>query len=103
MILPVLGDRLVEELTSDEIRKWFADYAESPGLIRAKANGERKERPVEGDEAIRRRHDANRLLTILKAALNLAFNEEKVQSDLAWKRVKPYKGVDGTAGPLSFS
>ena len=97
MILPALGDRLVEELTSDEIRKWFADYAERPGLIRAKANGERKERPpVEGDEAIRRRQSsANRLLTILKAALNLAFNEEKVQSDLAWKRVKPYKGVDG--------
>lgn len=97
LILPVLGDKLVDDLTSDDIRKWIADYAERPALIRPKASGERKARPaLNGDrEAIRRRQSsANRLLTILKAALNLAFNEGRVNSNLAWARVKPYHGVD---------
>jgi hypothetical protein len=97
LILPVLGDKRVEELTSEELRTCIADYAERPALIRPKANGKRKERaPLAGDrEAIRRRQSsASRLLTILKAALNLAFNEGSVHSNLAWKRVKPYHGVD---------
>lgn len=97
LILPTLGDKLVAELESDDIRKWIADYAERPALIRPKKNGKRKERaPLGTDrEAIRRRRaSANRLLTIFKAAMNLAFDDERVDSNLAWKRVKPYLGVD---------
>ena len=37
---------------------------------------------------------ANRVWTVLRAALNLAFNEGKVSSDKEWRRVKPFKDVD---------
>ena len=42
----------------------------------------------------RRRSSANRVLTILKAALNHAFHDGKVASDAAWRKVKPFHGVD---------
>jgi integrase len=43
----------------------------------------------------RRQATANRVLTVLKAALNHAFNDSKVPSDAAWRKVKRFKGVDG--------
>src|ERR1700732_2568580 len=46
-------------------------------------------------EAIRaRRSTANRLLTILKAALNHAFREGKTASDEPWRKVKPFREAD---------
>ena len=42
----------------------------------------------------RRRSTANRLLTILKAALNHAFHDGRVLSDDAWRKAKPYREVD---------
>src|SRR6202040_2613989 len=41
-----------------------------------------------------RRATANRNLTILRAALNQAFRVGKVNSDVAWRTVKPFHGVD---------
>jgi len=37
---------------------------------------------------------ANRVPTILKAALNHAWKVGQVVSDDAWRRTKPFKGVD---------
>lgn len=34
------------------------------------------------------------MLSVLKAALNRAFEEGKVPSDDAWRRVKPFRSVD---------
>ena len=43
----------------------------------------------------RRRATANRILSILKAALNLAFHEKDgVDDDREWRRVKPFREVD---------
>ena len=43
----------------------------------------------------RRRSSANRVLTILKAALNHAYDEQHVASNDAWgRRVKPFRDVD---------
>jgi integrase len=36
----------------------------------------------------------NRILTVLKAALNRAFNDGKIKSDHAWRRVEPIQNVD---------
>jgi integrase len=48
-----------------------------------------------GRDAIRkRRATANRVLTVLKAALNHAWREGTVPTDDAWRRVSPFKGVD---------
>ena len=63
---------------------------------RTKKGEKQQHREFSGDEeAIRRRRSsANCVLTILKAALNHAFNDGKVASDAAWRKVKPFKGVD---------
>jgi integrase len=43
----------------------------------------------------RRRSTANRVLTILKAALNYSFDEGHVESNNAWgRRLKPFRAVD---------
>ena len=42
----------------------------------------------------RRRVTANRIFTVLKAALNHAWKAGHVASDDPWRRVKPFKGVE---------
>jgi integrase len=77
-ISPKLGGELVQELTSDTIRRWHN------GMVRAGA----------GDEAERKsKVSANRMLAVLKSALNLAFKEGKVANDSAWRRVSLFKNV----------
>ena len=41
-----------------------------------------------------RRATANRTLTVLKAALNHAYQESRVASDEAWRKVKPFREAD---------
>ena len=41
-----------------------------------------------------RKSSANRVMTNLRAALNYAFEHNKVASDAAWKRVKAFKSAD---------
>lgn len=41
-----------------------------------------------------RRSSANRVLTILKAALNIAYRNEKIADDNAWRRVRPFAKAD---------
>jgi integrase len=64
--------------------------------IRSKA-GTSSTRMVDLDEDEVRRGrqvSANRILGLLKAALNHAFTEGKVESDLAWRKVKPFPKVN---------
>jgi site-specific recombinase XerD len=42
----------------------------------------------------KRRATANRILTVLKAALNHAWKSSHVASDDAWRRVKPFRAVE---------
>jgi len=53
-------------------------------------------RATGGDpEALRRRRaTANRILTVLKAALNHAWRDGKAASDDAWRRVVPFREAD---------
>jgi integrase len=53
-------------------------------------------RVSDDEEDVRKSKDgANKLLTKLKAALNLAFNNGLVATDREWRRVKPFKDVGG--------
>jgi integrase len=82
LILPPLGDLEVAALTTEKLRKWLSALAKSPA----------KRRPIAtSDEETRRqrRNSANRVMAILKAALNHAWREGHVPSDSAWRRVKP--------------
>src|SRR5262245_29934753 len=95
-IYPKLGNTEVESLTADMLRKWHAALAKEPPRKRTKTGAKQGYREFSGDEeAVRRRRaSANRVITILKAALNRAWREGKVSSDTAWRRVEPFENVD---------
>jgi len=83
-IAPTLGRHRVDRLTKRQIEEWLA------GMV--------KEDTEEDADASRRSRDsANRILTILKAALNHAFADDAntIPTDKAWRTVKAFKGVGG--------
>jgi integrase len=95
-ILPKLGSKLVEKLTRDDVRNWLTDLVQSPARRRSKKGGEQKFKPAPATEEERRRRQdtANRILTVLKAGLNFALHEGKVEcSGTAWREVKPFRAV----------
>ena len=81
-ILPTLGNVPVADLTRDIISKWLT------GLARKAKDGQ------DADAVRQHRASANRVLTILRAALNQAFRDGKIGTDVAWRTVKPFRGVD---------
>lgn len=112
-VTPKLGPRILADLTPAIIRMWHHGLATAPARLRTKATAEkRRTRPLAVDDADAhraRRATANAVLTLLRAALNLAFREGKVVSDNAWRRVQAFQKVqaarvryltDGEAGRL---
>jgi integrase len=95
-ILPELGETEVKVLTKDQIETWHHGLAKTGARIRVKKGDEQRFKEITDPEEHqrRRRSTANRILTVLKAALNKAWREEKVASDTAWRAVEPFKGVD---------
>ena len=99
-ILPKLGDRRVADLTAGTIRGWHRALATAAPRVRlSKKPNAPKAIPkaiaaddAEGQRA--RRSSANRILTVLKAALNLAYADGKVPSDDAWRRIAPFKNAE---------
>jgi integrase len=90
-----LGKASVAELTSDQLRRWRDQLVKAPPRLRTRKGHDQKYRDVPDEDAQRaRRASANRTWTILRAALNYAFAEGKTESDLAWRKVKPFKAVD---------
>jgi len=81
-IVPALGSEPVDTLNTDRLRGWLADMARLP--------------PHEDEvKKRRRRSTANRVLTVLRAALNHAFDEGHVNSNIAWgRRLKPLRDAD---------
>ncbi|MES3054603.1 site-specific integrase [Sphingomonas faeni] len=95
IIRAVLGELEVASLTQTVISDWFNARASSPKMVRTKKGAEPSVRPVDTKEALRkRRSTANRLLTVLKAALNLTAETREWLPVAAWAKVKPFKGVD---------
>ena len=70
-LLPAFKARRVADLTAKELRAWQARLAKG----RSKAT-------------------CNRILTVLKAALNRAWEDGQVSSRDAWMRVKPFKSAE---------
>lgn len=96
-ILPTLGTSELSKLSSKKIGDWHHQLATRPAMLRTKQKAtKRHTRPISDEPDIirRRRASANRTLTILKAALNFAWKHNKVASDGAWRKVKPFKNVD---------
>jgi integrase len=95
-ILPTLGDKRVDELTPKRLRDWLAVMANMPRMIKTSPGAPvRYDANPKGEEGIRaRRATANRVLSMLKAALNHAFHEGRTATDMAWRKVKPFRAVE---------
>jgi integrase len=101
LILPTLGDIACADLTAPRLRRWLQDAANAAPRVRTAPGAEQQyRRPRKGeDDAERRRKrcaTANRTLTTLRAALNLAWREGKVPSDHEWRRVEPFREADAS-------
>ncbi len=78
-VLPQFGSRDVNELTTYDLQKWR----------------DRQVKPSSDPEILRsQRSTANRAWSVLRACLNHAYSNGKAQSDEAWRRVRPFRGVD---------
>jgi integrase len=96
-ILPELGAIQIEKLTTDRLNRWRNKLATQPKRVRTKRTAREqatRETPDDEDARRARKATANRILTMLKAALNRAFYADRVSSDTAWRKVKPFKRVD---------
>ncbi len=94
-ILPPLGSRRVSDLTAEAIKRWHHALAAAPARLRSAAADEKPRRrsAIDANDKRARRATANRVLTILKAACNLAFRDGRVASDDPWRRVQPFDKV----------
>jgi integrase len=95
-ILPALGKIEVTKLSTGRLRTWHEELAAAPARLRTKRGKDQRYRELADDpEATRaRKATANRVLTVLKAALNKAVEDRKIASDDAWRLVRPFRGVD---------
>jgi integrase len=95
-IKPTLGEVEVAQITAGRIRKWLANLAKSPAMVRTKEGDEQNHREPkkDGDDIRRRKASANRVLTTLKAALNMAWRENLTPTNAEWGRVEPFENVD---------
>jgi integrase len=97
LILPELGAIELRRVRADRLEKWLEKLATTAARLRTKRGEKQKFRALDAadPEATRRRRaNANRTFTVLRAALNLAFNRGKVAGDTGWRRVKPFRGAD---------
>ncbi len=95
-IRPTFGTTLVTKLTSKQISDWHKKLANEKPRQRGK-QGEialNDDAEKQDDYFRKRKSSANRILTILKAALNRAYQEGSVASDDSWRRVKPFRNVE---------
>jgi integrase len=93
----LLGDKHVDKLTAETLRNWHRTLARAPRRIRTKRGDEQRTVDINLEDpeiARRRKVSANRILGLLKAALNHAFREGKAASDIEWRKVRPFPKVN---------
>jgi integrase len=96
-ILPKLGGLKMVDLTAMLLRSWHRALATAPARLRSAPTAQKQNvRPIDqndSDAHRARRATANAVLTLLKAALNLAFREGHVPTDAAWRKVRSFQKV----------
>ncbi len=95
-ILPELGRHEVEKLSHAHMWTFHENLASQAKRKRTRPGEDQKffDAPSSPEEKRQRKVTANRILNVLKAALNKAYLEGRVFSDEAWRRVKPFRGVN---------
>jgi len=97
IVRPQMGKHEVARLTTKAVNDWLLSLASAPARLRTAKGAEQqnvRETPDTDEARRRRRSSANRILTILKAALNVAYRDGKASADDAWRRVKPFAKAD---------
>jgi len=97
LVRPQLGKINVGALTPERLRHWRDEIARAPARIRTGKGQEQKFRadsPDDDNAQRARRASANRVWNILRAALNHGFRDGRIESDLAWRKVKPFSNVE---------
>jgi integrase len=77
-LLPTLAKMELKKLTTTQLKSW------RDSLVKTDDDPE---------TARKSKDSANRVLSMVKAAFNMAFRDGAVESDVAWKRVPPFKKV----------
>jgi integrase len=95
-IRPKLSTVKVTTLDAARLRTWRNDLAKMPARVRTRKGAAQKHREMADspDSGRARQSSTNRTWTVFRAALNHAFKEGKVPSDLEWRKVKPFRNVD---------
>jgi integrase len=95
-IHPALGAVEVGKLTRKRISDWHMDLAQSPRRKTGRGTSEARdfwETEPTDDQKRARRNTANRILAILKRALNLCVERGLYSGTTPWREVKPFPGV----------
>ncbi|TQE98167.1 MAG: site-specific integrase [Spiribacter salinus] len=90
----LIGEKLVDELTRDDLKTWRDKVAAMPPMTRSGKPRVRRSDLSDDERADYergRKDSANRVLGILKAALNYAFDNGHASSDHAWRRLKKFE------------
>ncbi len=94
-IRPQLGHVDVKKLKAIDVERWFDAISQADPLIRTKDGmGSRTIDRNDADAKRKRRATANRIFTVLCAALNYGKNKRYIHSRDAWDGVKKHKLVD---------
>lgn len=95
-IAPAFGDVVIDKLKPTSIKTWLTAVAAAPARKRTKmgVSVTHRDAPTTDTAKRSRKATANRILTVLKAILNKAYDDDKVSTNHAWKKVKPFNSVD---------
>jgi integrase len=99
-ILPRLGKIKIADLTTTQLNRWRDDLAATRPLARTRRGAPQNFLSGRaGPDAVRaRKATVNRIVTILKAALNRLFKDGILNDDKVWRRFTPFEKV-GAARP----
>jgi integrase len=94
LILPQLGEVDANKLTTARLEQWRDELARTPGRLRTRKGEPQKYADMADAEAVRsRRATVNRVMGVLKAALNRAWRAGHIRDDSPWRRLSPFGGV----------
>ena len=89
-VASVLGQVKLANLTTTMMERWLRDLGNQPRMWHGRALSP----AATAEEQRKRKSTANTIWTIFKAALNRAFRDGKVASDVEWRRVEKFPQVD---------
>ena len=97
-IRPSLGNTELSKLSYGKLKAWLNSVAETSPRVRRKpgvTTDTFREVDMNDPDVLRKRQaTANRILTVLRAALNFAHKEGKIATKAAWERITPFGQVD---------